>query len=140
MLTLGDLPMVKVKTPRTLQEKDVEWLKKQKTLQGLKKPGRKAQDIPQEGASFEQQKGAKRIRFSTIRDIARKEITDLTFLAEILPEQQLKQIFVDEQLKPFFSAIIFGEKENYASTKLIIDLSKLDFKSQEQKRERLLGL
>lgn len=87
--------MGKPKTLKTLEDSDIARLKKQKAfLNGFSFAGRPPL------------KGNERTNLSHIRDIARKEMVDLKFLAEVLPEQQQKQIFNAKTLGPLFRNLL----------------------------------
>lgn len=83
--------MVRPKTPETLGEETLKWLEDQKSLE---RPGRPPRD------------NTKRQRYLAIRNVAQKEIVDLTRLANMLPKDQLKQIFTWETLKPLVEALL----------------------------------
>jgi hypothetical protein len=88
--------MAKPKTPKTLDEETFTWIKNQKSLN---RPGR-----PPEAAK-------RRQRYFAIRNVARKEIVDLTKLADMLPKDQLEQIFTWETLKPVVEALLHNQTE-----------------------------
>jgi hypothetical protein len=92
--------MAKPKTPKTLDEETFTWIKNQKSLN---RPGRPPSD---------RSTGAKRRqRYFNIRNVAQKEIADLTRLANMLPKKQLKQIFTWETLKPVVEALLHNQAE-----------------------------
>jgi hypothetical protein len=92
--------------------------------------------------------------FFKIRETARKEISDLTLLAEFLPEDQLKQFFTEERLLPLFNAILLGYKspleidekgslklDEKGNVKVVNIYEKLPMNEElEKRRERLLPL
>jgi hypothetical protein len=111
---------------KTLDEKTFRWLEIRKTL---RLPGRPTKQTPEEGASEQQMKARRRQKLFRIRAVALKEISDLTRLAKLLPEDQLRQVFTEEQLLPLFSAIFnLGEKPPIEEELL------------EKKRKRLLPI
>lgn len=59
-----------------------------------------------------------------IRDYAKKGIEQLTLLAENLPEEQLKEIFNQDNLRRFFANVLFRVEPNM----------------DREKRRRILGL
>jgi hypothetical protein len=124
----------KIKNQKTLDEETLVWLKNRKTLI---LPGRPAREL-EEGKSKQQLQAAKRQKFMKIRAIALKEICDLTSLAELLPEEQLNQVFNQEKLLPLFQAIFsFSQSSNRPSQ---LQDETLQASVLEKKRERLLPL
>lgn len=107
--------MAKAKILRTLSDQDIEYVEKQKTL---KQPGHPAEEVPEQGRSKKQLAAQRRQKMHKIYEQARKEIEDLTFLAQFLTEDQLGQIFTGEELgegesrfrglMPLFNAIFLG--------------------------------
>jgi hypothetical protein len=118
----------KTSIPRTLDDKTFKWLENRKTLN---LPGRPTKDVPEKGLSNLQLKTRRRQKFFRIRETASKEIYDLTKLAELLPEDQLRQVFTTGQLRPLFAAILRPLKRNPEEPSKDEDLL-------EKKRERLL--
>lgn len=82
--------MQKAKVLKTLDDSTFKWIESQKSLAT---PGRPAKP------------NAVRQRFFHIRKVALKELEDLTRLAEILPEDQLSQIFTHKNLAGLFRAL-----------------------------------
>lgn len=78
----------------------------------------RAREFPEEGQSKMQLAAQRRQKMHKIYEVARKEIEDLTFLAQFLTEDQLGQIFTEEELgkgesrfrglMPLFNAIFLG--------------------------------
>lgn len=83
----------KAKRIQTLTDENVDWIHRQKN-NGWEPPF----------------SNIERGRFNRIRRLAKKEISDLTLLAESLPENQLKQIFTVKNLKPLIEAILRSER------------------------------
>lgn len=110
--------------PKTLGEETFEYLKNVKML---KLPGRPKRIVAEEGLSREQLTSRKRQKLFKIREVAIKEISDLTRLAQLLPEDQLRQVFNVDKLYPLFKAI-FSIKDGLS----------LDEELLDKKRERLL--
>ena len=106
--------MQKLKGLKTLGETTFKWLRDQKTL---KLRGRPPYENPM--------KSSERSRFFNIRTVAKKEISDLTKLLELLPEQQQEQIFTLKNLRPFFKALFTARSNEELS---------------EDKRLQLLGV
>jgi hypothetical protein len=129
---------------KTLSEKDIAYVKKQKTL---KLPGARARgEAPEKGPSKMQLAAQRRQKMHKIYEQARKEISDLTVLAEFLPEDQLNQIFTDERLTPLFNAILLSydqvqEYRNQDPERLPPDQRpSIDKDLLEKKQKRLVPL
>lgn len=91
--------MAKAKTLKTLEEEHFKWIESYKVGRVPGKPPLKSRE---------------RQRLYYIRQVALKEIKDLTRLAEILPEDQLSQIFTHENLAGFFRALFkFPKAESH---------------------------
>jgi hypothetical protein len=105
----------KLKILKTLSDQDIAYVKKQKTL---KLPGPRAVEVPEKGRTKMQLAAQRRQKMHKIYEVARKEISDLKVLAEFLTEDQLGQIFTEEELgrgesrflgiMPLFNAIFLG--------------------------------
>ena len=107
--------MTKLKTPKTFEKGTFDWLKNRKTL---KTPGRPPLTATE------------RSRLYQVRNTAKNYIQTLTTLAELLPEEQLSQVFTEQQLMPLFKAIFsFGELPPESTEEYV-----------EKKRKRLLPL
>lgn len=136
--------MTKPKLSKTLSDSDIAWVKKQKAFP---LPGVPQTPLPEKGLSKKQQQARKRQKFFKVREIVLKEISDLTLLAEFLPEDQLKQIFTEEQLLPLFNAIFLGYKsllelDEDGNVKLVNPAEKLPMNEEllKKRRKRLLPL
>jgi predicted NAD/FAD-binding protein len=109
--------MTKLETQKTFEKGTFDWLKNRKTL---KTPGRPPLTATE------------RSRLYQVRNTAKNYIQTLTTLAELLPEEQLSQVFTEQQLMPLFKAIFnFGE--------LPADQDSAE-EYVEKKRKRLLPL
>jgi|SRR5271157_100306 len=106
--------MTKPKTPKTFDETRFKQLQDAKTFPNL--PGRPAelqedkQIVIKTNRGLEnktRKTGRERSHALQDREIAKKEISDLTRLLDLLPENQLSQIFTDDRVYPLFEAI-FG--------------------------------
>lgn len=122
--------MTKSTIPKTLGAEIFEWLEKRETLN---LPGAPLKDMPEKGLGSLQLKARKRQKLFRIRETASKEISDLTRLAELLPEDQLRQVFTVEQLRPLFDAIFNPEIRPKEKSPTFEDLL-------EKRRKRLLPL
>jgi len=96
--------MKKLEGLKTLDKKTFDWLNNQETLK-LKMPGRPPLE------------GRERSRFLHIREVAKKEISDLTELLKVLPEQQQKQIFNKKNLEPFFTTLFNATSQDLSEEK-----------------------
>lgn len=85
--------MAKSRIVKTLDDNTFEWIENQKPLS---RPGRRAEAAK------------RRQRYFSIRNVARKEIADLTNLARTLPDDQLNQIFNVDTLKPIVNELLWG--------------------------------
>jgi len=80
---------------------------------------------------------AERVRFFRIRKKAVKSIEYLTSIAKELPESQLKQVFNEETLAPFFKAVFSLEIEAKNHKDYV---KKKGSKEVKEKRRRMLKL
>ena len=107
---------------KTLDEKTFEWIEneKKKTVPGHP-------PLP----------NVERQRYHHIRNVALKEIENLTRLAECLPEGQQSQIFNDKKLWPFLKALL-----NFpASYEVSREKDEIIYTPEaEERRQRLLQL
>jgi hypothetical protein len=108
--------MEKSEVLETLGSDTFDWLK-----------AMKASKVP--GHPVRAKSGSERTRLVHIRKVAKREIANLTTLAELLPEDQLNQVFTEEQLLPLFNAIFKLDESSQAGEELL-----------EKKRKRLLSL
>lgn len=69
------------------------------------KPGRPGRP-PRAGTKAGTEAGRRRQRYFSIRNVAHKEIDDLTKLAKGLPDKQANQIFTADHLKELISALL----------------------------------
>jgi hypothetical protein len=121
--------MAKSEILKTLDEETFDWIEYQKKKQKEKIPGRPNDESKQQNT--------RRQRFFHIRQVAQKEIVDLTRLAEILPEDQQSQIFNDNKLWPFLKAL-FNFSASYGVT---IEKDELIYTPEaEARRLRLIKL
>lgn len=140
--------MTKPQVLKTLSDSDIEWAKKQKTLRLPGHPPKLGyEEALEKGLSKQQLLNQRRQRRHPIYVKARKEISDLTLLAEYLPEDQLNQIFTEELLLPLFNAIFLGykallEPDEEGKLKPVNPDEKLSMndKSLKKRRKRLLPL
>ena len=105
--------MGKPKTLKTLDEETFKWIKNQKTLNI---PGRPPGD------------DRKRQRYFSVRNVARKEIADLTKLAKMLPDDQVDQIFNIDTLKPIVDELLCNQIHGPSGTdraKTYLERSKI---------------
>lgn len=124
--------MANPKLARTLDDETFEWIENQKPLRCRKcgtivsgtlnkimcpKKGHPlmawgdvcSADRP--GRPARAEVGRRRQRYYAIRNVARKEIADLTKLAKTLPNDQLNQIFNVDALEPIVRIILGGPEQ-----------------------------
>ncbi|MGB8781039.1 MAG: hypothetical protein WCD81_10380 [Candidatus Bathyarchaeia archaeon] len=102
--------MAKLKLWKTLAEETFKWIENQKKL---KRPGRREEES-------ETEEGRRKQHWYKIRETAKAEILDLKRLADILPEDQLQQIFneknlcsPDEKGRPSLFQVLFSFSEEH---------------------------
>ena len=117
--------MVKPKIPKTLDEETFKWINNKRTPRVPGHPPDSKKD------------NAVRQRFFYIRQVAQKEIADLTRLAEILPEDQQNQIFNDQKFYPFLKALLHFSTDYGISRE---GDESIYTPEAEQRRQRLLKL
>ena len=117
--------MARAKIPKTLGEDTFKWINNKRNPRMPGHPPDSKKD------------NAVRQRFFYIRQVAQKEIADLTRLAEILPEDQQDQIFNDQKLYPFLKALLHFSTDYGISR----EGDELIYTPEaEERRQRLLKL
>lgn len=81
--------------------------------------------------------GAQRALYGRARKDASERLNDLVFFLEVLPEEQLEQIFNAKKMRPFFEAL-FNLEIRAGSRKEYLEIK--ESKEFRQKRQRLLAL
>jgi hypothetical protein len=119
---LGDLTMSEVKNLKTLGEDSFVWLKNANLGKIAGRPPTKT--------------NSERQRYHHIRNVALKEIEDLTKLAEILPEDQQSQIFTEQKLVPLIKTLL-----SFPTGEISREGDNIIYTYEaEQRRQRLLQL
>jgi hypothetical protein len=131
---LGKSTLKKQDVSKTLSLKHVELIKNQKALRGV--PGRR----PAKNSTERGSDGA-------IRAVAKKEISDLTFLAANLNEKQQGQIFNVSTLNPLFDKLFSAltddlkvRSKSFQATGKGEALTKEEFKELQKRKERIIEL
>lgn len=101
---------------KTLGSDTFEWLKAMKMSK-----------VP--GHPVRAKTGSERTRLVHIRKVAKRELANLAMLAELLPEDQLNQVFAEEHLLPLFNVIFKFDADTQTSEDWL-----------EKKQRRLLSL